>query len=300
MYRGPTEPIQEVVAGINQNNRKLNTLWARGDFSGAIPDEKKRIHHVDGDLILQYRKPQDLRLVANKFGVGTIIDLGSNDRNYWCIVKPEVDTMWVGDYTKPVAASRQDIPIRPDLILEVLGIGEINQNLLAQPMPVMKFDGERDVYAVTWNVRLPDRLAAEKEVWYDRRTKLPVRVMLYDELGRTVLRAVLTNHQPVEVRGLPERERPKIATGYDLYFPDSDARMQFQLGIVVDSRNGFPKDLSFRMPPPRAAAARVIDLNRDEEQPSDQPARPQQQQSQPTTQANVIQTPPPHDTSAGR
>jgi hypothetical protein len=275
-YRGPTEAIQEVVAQVNANNRKLGTLWARGAFRAWVPDDRKRIHYVDGDLILQYRKPQGLRLLATKVGVGTIIDLGSNDRNFWCLVKPEIDTMWVGDYNRPLN-TRQNMPIRPDLILEVLGIGEINENLLAQPMPVLKFDGERDVYAITWNVRLPDRLAAEKEVWYDRRTKRPVRVTLYDENGRVVLRAELSQHQPVNVAGLPERQWPRIATAYDLYFPDSDVRMVLTLETAWDTHNGFPKDLSFRMPSPRTAAGRVIDLNSadgDDDRPPNQQTPP--------------------------
>src|SRR5438067_1134874 len=179
-YRGPTEAISQVIADVNNNNKKLTTLWARGAFRAWVPDDKKRLHYVDGDLILQYRKPQDLRLIATKVGIGTVIDLGSSDRYFWCIVKPEVDTIWFGDYTKPVNA-HVEIPIRPDLILDVLGIGDIDQNLLAQPMPVMKFDNEQDVYTITWHRRLPDRLAAEKEIWYDRKTKLPVRVLLYDE-----------------------------------------------------------------------------------------------------------------------
>jgi hypothetical protein len=231
-----------------------------------------------------------LRVLATKVGLGTVIDLGSNDRRYWCLVKPEVNTMWIGDYTQPVSA-RTDMPIRPDLILDVLGISDIDQNLLAAPLPVMKFNHEADAYMITWHRRLPDRLAAEKEIWYDRQTKLPTHVSLFDEFGRTVLLASLSSHQPVQVSDLPRNQWPQLAMSYHLYFPESDATMEFNLETAWDTHAGFPKDISFRMPPPKNAAEHVIDLN----EPSDSPATDRSVKSEP---ANPNATA--HDSSAGR
>jgi len=57
-----------------------------------------------------------------------------------------------------------------------------------------------------WNVRVPDRYVAQKEVWYDRKTKLPIKVLLFDPNGRVVLRADLSKHKPVQaqqVQGQP-------------------------------------------------------------------------------------------------
>src|SRR5690606_37467436 len=69
-YYGPTESMAEVVQQINQNNRSIPTLWSRHDFEADIVDEDGRNHFVNGDGLLLYRKPHELRLIGEKPIVG--------------------------------------------------------------------------------------------------------------------------------------------------------------------------------------------------------------------------------------
>jgi hypothetical protein len=268
IYEGPTQTLSEVVADINQNNRRVNTLWSRGNFKAWLRDDKGNRHFVEGDANLQYRKPQELSLRGSDPLAGQIFQVGSNDQRYWLLVKPELDTLWYGSYDAP-NADLSKIPIRPDLLLEVLGVNDINPDFRAQPMPVMKFNNDRDVYMITWHVMRPDRLVAQKEIWYDRRTKLPRLVVLYDENGRAVLRAYLSDHQRVPVEGQPQDQSPVVATAYDLYFPESKAQIVLTLRDLQSKYHGaggrtFPNDASFRFPGTDAAAKTIAV---DDEQP---------------------------------
>src|SRR5690606_20580822 len=104
---------------------------------------------------------------------------------------------------------------------EVLGVSNIETDFLAEPAPVMRFNNDADAYMFIWIVQGPNRLIARKEVWYDRQTKLPKLILLFDDDGRIVLRAYLSEHQRIAVSDLPETEQPMIATRYNLFFPDS-------------------------------------------------------------------------------
>src|SRR5437868_1321562 len=77
-YEGPTDPIQRVVDDINQNNQRVRTIWAKGDFKTWLPDEKGRVHFVDGDVGLLYKSPDNLRLIGTKPFMDRVFDIGTN------------------------------------------------------------------------------------------------------------------------------------------------------------------------------------------------------------------------------
>jgi hypothetical protein len=264
-YEGPTDPLVRVVDDINQNNQRIATIWARGDFRAWIVDEKHRSHYVNGDAFLMYRAPHDLRLIGKKVLVDRIFDMGSNGDQYWLIVKPEIDTMWYGDFRHAAPAGSRQIPIRPDLLLEVLGVGTIDTDLTRQPVPVMRFNNAQDAYMLVWHVKSstpPDRWVAVKEVWYDRKTRHPTLIQLFDEDGRVVLRAKLSEHRKIQDDTSSDAPQPWIAGPFDLYFPQSKTKMELSLSEVEKTNKGIPSDKSFAFPGVDAAAKTI---NIDEE-----------------------------------
>jgi hypothetical protein len=266
-YSGPTQSLADVVAEINANNERLTTLWARHYYEATVFDEKKKSHFVNGDGVVQYRRPYDMRLTGDKPAAGRIFDLGSNETHYWFTLVPEVNTRWWGKYEhlgKPCVD--QSIPIRPDLVMEVLGVGHINTNFLEEPAPVMRFNNDADAYMFVWNVRLRDRWVAQKEIWYDRKTKLPKLVLLFDENGRIVLRAYLTKHKPVDVGddNVPQDARPVIATDFRLFFPDTGTKMTLELADIKLQHKGWPKEASFSFDPTQRSGDDTRDIQIDE------------------------------------
>ena len=254
-YFGPTEPMADVIAQVNRNNSAIPTLRAAGDFEARVV-EKDKSHFVNGDVVLLFRRPEQVRLVATKDIAGRIFEAGSNDDRYWLVVKGDTDTMWWGRVDNLDKVDQSELPIRPDLLIEVLGVDEVNPDFLREPVPTMRFNNDADAYMITYNVRLPDRWAVQKEVWYDRQTKLPRSVLLFDENGRIVLRAYLSNHELVE----GANGEAKIATRYQLFFPDTGTTMRFDLQDIALTRNRAPNDRSFRFPD-NPDVSRMINLD---------------------------------------
>jgi hypothetical protein len=265
MYLGPTEPMRDVVQAINQNNDRLPSMWSRGYFEASIVDRGKS-HFVNGDLLMLYRRPDDLRIVGKKDIAGTVFEVGSNRDRYWLRVGGDADTLWHGAHANVGNVDPKQIPIPPALILEVLGIGSIDTNFREPPVPVMRFNNDSDAYMLLWTVPLTDRWAAQKEVWFDRSTKLPQKVLLYDANGRVVLLADLSDHKPVEVAGVPEDQWPKVAAKYRLYFPDTDTTVSFELDRPLLKSGAAPNDRSFAFPEEGGGANQVINV--------DEPATP--------------------------
>jgi hypothetical protein len=264
-YYGPTDDVYTVIEDINRNNARIETLWSRGRFQADVrerlEDGREQRHRGSGRLYLLYRRPGEVRMTGDHAVAGRIFDLGSNPQNYWLIVRP-ADTMWFGAYAAGASPQLDEVPIRPDLMLEVLGVGTIDSNLTSAPFPVMRFNNDQDAYMFVWNERLPDRWIAQKEVWYDRDTKLPRLVNLFDEDGRVVLSAYLSQHERIEMEGVPREQRPLIATSYRLFFPDTGTRMWLDLADIRETHDDAPDDLTFRFPgPQRAGVNRVISLD---------------------------------------
>src|SRR5256885_1549617 len=67
-YFGPTEPMAQVVAGINANNTRIGTLWAHlRSYEVNFVDDKGRSQIVVGDSgTLMFRKPHDFKVTATK------------------------------------------------------------------------------------------------------------------------------------------------------------------------------------------------------------------------------------------
>lgn len=257
-YFGPTEPMSAVVQQINANNNAIPTLRVAGDFEAQVVDQGKN-HFVNGDITLLYRAPDAIRLIAKKDIAGPVFEAGSDGDRYWLIVKADTDTMWCGRIKNLDRVDRKQLPIRPDALIEVLGVDPIPTDFLGPLAPTMRFNNDADAYMINFNVRLPDRWAVRKEVWFDRQTKLARLVLLFDENGRIVVRAYLSNQRAIETEAAPDA-RPRLATRYQVYFPDTGTTMRFDLDDLALTRGRAPNDQTFTFPA-NPGVSRVINLD---------------------------------------
>ncbi|HRK30493.1 MAG TPA: hypothetical protein PLD59_05395, partial [Tepidisphaeraceae bacterium] len=165
-----------------------------------------------------------------------------------------------GSFEKLATADSALIPIQPDLLSEVLAVGDLNTDLTREPAPVMRFNNDADAYMFVWIVRAQSKWVAQKEVWYDRETKHPRLVLLFDVDGRIVLRAYLSKHQQVG------ETNAFVATEYDLLFPDRQAKLKLSLNELKLENNGVPREGSIRFPGPNADNAGVSNVVRIDDQ----------------------------------
>jgi hypothetical protein len=244
-YYGPTQTMAQVVHDINQNNSKIKTLWAPHTFEANLVDDKGKSHTFSGDGYLLFSKPDNMLLTAG--GIIKFFEAGVNDERYWFTAFPdEVSTQWWGDKSKLTDESAKQIPIRPDLLLEVLGVSTIDEDFLQLPVPVMRFNNDAWAYMFVWSRPLGNHWVAIKEVWYDLKTKLPKNVLLFDANGRIILRAYLS--EPKTIEGTTAQMQSR----YDLFFPENKSTMSFHLTEIRESikkgRIVIPNPESFAFP----------------------------------------------------
>ena len=254
-YTGETEPMREVVQQINDNNQELPTLWASHGYKATVVDERGKSHTFTGDGAILYRGPREMRLIGNAGVVGNVFEVGSTNDRFWLKLVPELDTMWWGHYRNLGKPCAQAIPLRPDLVVEVLGVSTINPDFNQLPVPVMRFNHGADAYMFVWNKRSEqnDRWIAVKEVWYDRATFRPKAVILFDENGRVTLEAMLSKPIQVDAPNTDRAAWPTIASEYRLFFPDppgnqggGGSRLLLRLSDPALKYKGLPNDGTFR------------------------------------------------------
>ncbi len=222
--------MEQVIIAINHNAAAIPTLWTQLDYTATIVDPQKQTTDTfSGDGSLIYARPISLLLDGNANIAGKAFELGSNGDEFWVQVRASADSFnyWWGNYKNLGRPGCKPIPIRPDMVLHVLGIGLYEPNFLEQPVPVMRFDNDADAYIFDRNVTVGDHWETQEEIWYDRQTKLPKRVLIYGENGRIVLKADLSDQVPVEVRDKPQDQWPKVAKHYDLTFVDTQSHISF-------------------------------------------------------------------------
>lgn len=260
------QPMTAVVNAINANNQKIPTLWATLNYSATIHDRDQAHSVSSDDGVLMYRRPDGFRLVGKKEFVGTVFDIGSNATDYWLEVVPATNRLWFGTYADlaRLRADQLPIPIRPDLVTQVLAVGTINTDFNALPVPTMRYDNAADAYVFVFNVKAPDRWLAQKEIWYERATLRPRRVILYDASGRPVLRAALSMDKRVEMADSAPGDWPMVPGDYKLFFPDTGSRMEFSLKDVrLERKIGrivLPNAASFHVPDVSGTDVRAIQI----------------------------------------
>lgn len=257
-----TLTLAELTEEVNRNNRAITSLWASGYFEASLREEREGpVTSVNGDLTLMYLADDRLLIRAKKPGID-VFELGSNGETFW-LALPTENLLYIGSFANldPEATAR--LPVRPDLVLEVLGVTPLPSDLLAPPVPMLRYNPDNSAYMLTFAEPLDGgahpRWQVVKEAWYDRETLLPSNIILFDRDGRPVLRAYLRNHQEIDVSG---GTNPVTATRYDLYFPQTGSTMRIDLDReLLLKRRGFPREQSFRVPD-RSRFEQVHDLDR--------------------------------------
>jgi outer membrane lipoprotein-sorting protein len=248
-YYGPTLPLDQVVARIDENNARIPTLWAREHFEGTLVDrEKKKTTRIDGYGNLLYTSPNEIRLTAkNEFT--EFFQMGSDGRQFW-FWDEQNKIFWWGDYSDVGQASSADVPVRPDMVMEMLGIRRIDPSLLDEPAPTLRFNVMGDAYMIDWQSRSGGRWVVLKEIWYDRQTLLPEKALLFDGDGHVVVWALLGDYRQVEIPGAAKDQWPTMASRYELFFPYTGSTISFTLSDMSLSYKGHPNAATYQMPVP--------------------------------------------------
>lgn len=260
-YYGPTLSLEDLVGKINENNAKIPTLWSREHFYGTLVDrEHNKSGRMDGYGNLLYTGPNKLKMTA-KNEVTDLFEMGSDGEKYWFYDKHD-SQFWWGDFADAGSVDSGEVPVRPDMVMEILGIRPINPFLTQAPIPTVRFNNGGDFYMIDWMAPSAGHWVVVKEIWYDRVTYLPRKVLIFDGLGCAAVVAWLKNYQPVEVEGLDRAHWPKMATQFDLSFTYGGTMMTFELTDMSLTKYGRPSDATYHMPDPADLGGRGVKVTR--------------------------------------
>jgi len=242
----PLEPLPmgDAARIVNDNVAKIGgTLRASGSVDGYFtnPNNERRVSYsLDGTLF--HLQPCYVRFDLKKLGERQIL-FGSNDQSYWFYSK-ENDSYYCGrrgeDDDVPA-----EIPVRPDQIVEALGLTAIGDKDPAGGTVRRVQRVEADVQQILFVVLDENgRAVLEKEYWLDRYPpRLVRRVVFRDADGVVTMESFLDDYRPIASGGamLPHRMAAE--------WPERGARMRFNVGSWSVEPQVAPGGPQFATPP---------------------------------------------------
>jgi len=225
---------EEIVDAIGENAAALDrALWSDSvHVTAHLIDAKGREHvqNLDGNLL--YVKPRRLRMDL-RHGLGTpVMQIGSNDDQYWFWVEPELKGMWWGRHRHVGKPCVGRMAVRSDQLVAALGLGGLPTAAEGLNGP-MRIGGKRSDLLYYWEPG-PDGSAVRVRQYRVSRTPpyLVRLVSFLDVLGRKTLIASLDDYAPAWEGG------PMVAHSIVVDWPLDGGRFS----IVIDRLRGESSD----------------------------------------------------------
>lgn len=195
-------PMRVVIARINENSRKLDFLLKGSGVSAQVKyveEAQRKSLSLNGTML--YRKPRKLWLrLEHTWGEG--LEIGSNEQQFWVWQRGQSPRYWWGEHGRVSDLTDTRMPIRPDHLLEVLGLEDLppKQSLLSGPFIRVHPDRYELVFLDTAGsaTEEPQRYIS-RALFVDRREPFLVReIVRYTPDGHLLMRAELSRYEPIE------------------------------------------------------------------------------------------------------
>jgi hypothetical protein len=193
---GPEESIETVVKRVNDNSAKIDfVIEGHGEVEARRIKPDGKPEPFNGTVNLLFRKPRDLAMKLEHTLGETVMQVGSNGDEFWVWKRVNEDIYWWGRHAELDPEAAAQLPIRPDQLVEVLGISNLPTHADPQHGPL--FEVMRDYYQLTF-------LASDnggpvypyKRIHIDRRAPYLIRsVVFLSPAGRETAVARLGNYK---------------------------------------------------------------------------------------------------------
>ena len=252
------EPIamHQAVAIVNANTTQLTTcLKATGSVSGQFVLEDGRPQSFDLRGVVQVLPPRHMYGTL-KSGLGTEeLLMGSNDQRYWLYTKRD-DTYRTGTYAGLADGLEAPMPLRPDMLIEALGLNPLPEMTVGAAGPVQRIvDSYQQLIFLAYTQK--GQGIIHKEYWLDRHEpRLVRRILFRDGIGRVVMDSILDDYRALHPGGpmLPRRVR--------VQWPLQDAVLDFRIHTWKPMPDRTPSHPAFVAPHQRGQDyPHMIDLD---------------------------------------
>ena len=183
---------ERLVAHINQNIERTGACpaWRCDRASVKLTGVPAKL-----SATLAVRAPHSLRLrVALPLGAGDVLDLGSNDEQFWMWMKDgqatPVMTVRHEDFDMVAQAAPMPIPVHPDWLMEVLGVIPLDP----QEFELVRPGGNQTYVDLVATRVAPDGERVQRIVRVNPRHGLIVEHRLQKLNGELMAKAALAEH----------------------------------------------------------------------------------------------------------
>ena len=192
---GEPDSIQEVIARVNRNAAGMDFVFrggvtAAGEYRHGDKLESFELH---GPLL--YRRPKNLYLKLEH--VGGTLEAGSNEDEFWLWEKFQSPRYSWGRHDRMVGDFDADLPLRPDLLAEVLGLGDLSADTKGPLGPAM-WVGSHSYELIFLDRDESGRTRLSKAIDVDRHEPFLVKSLVYFRHdGRPVVQVGLDDYGPI-------------------------------------------------------------------------------------------------------
>ncbi|MHC4093162.1 MAG: hypothetical protein ACYSVY_23325 [Planctomycetota bacterium] len=189
---GDPIPIHQAIAIANANTAQVTTcLKAEGSAAGYFTLADGGRHHFDFRAVLFVTTPRHLYLTL-KSGLGTQeLLIGSNEEQYWLHVKRDDDTYRFGTHAALGNDLESFLPLRPDMVIEALGLNGLPETTAGASGPVQRIVDEHQ-QLIFLSFTSTGQGIIRKEYWLDRyEPRLIRRILFRDGMGRVIMDSCL-------------------------------------------------------------------------------------------------------------
>ena len=261
--------LPELVRRVNANNERLPSMVARGYLEAVIVEEAGGDgRYVNGAVNVLHLKPGRLLIKADKDAIGGLFELGTDGKKLW-FHDDLNDVAYVGTIGNLDPRAAAELPLRPDLVLQVLGVNLLQTDLTKFPAPLLEVDPQNGLMMVRFvepAVLGVPRLRVSKQVWYELPAEpgglpLPRKVILSDDDGNAVLLADVGDF--TRVGG---DDGPVVARRFGVFLPQTGSKLRIELDrLALRDGRGFravPNERTFAFDPAARRMESVVDLDR--------------------------------------
>lgn len=202
----PSDPIVEpqplddssmsvVITRVNANAAGMDFLLRAGGVRATGEYERNNRHETfDLNGVMLFRRPRDLYLKLDH--LGPAIEAGSNEQEFWFWEKLGDQRYSWGRHDAMGDQFNTDIPLRPDLLADVLGLGDLPDPTTNKDVLMWK---DTDRYGLIFQSRdVENRAYITKRVDIDRSPPYLVKLITYLRRdGQPIMQAELSEYKQV-------------------------------------------------------------------------------------------------------
>ncbi|MBX3394575.1 MAG: hypothetical protein KF841_04320 [Phycisphaerae bacterium] len=250
----PSRNLSEIVSTIEENASRLDrALWSKSvRVTARIADRKGKEHVYSFDGSLLFRHPRSLNMsMRHGLGGNTVMQVGSNDGEYWAWIEPEIQQMWWGHHSNSGRDCVERISFRPEQMVAALGIGGLPTGDPNLSGPTLEAGKQYDIINYT-SPSVGGDSYVSRQYYVDRRPPYQVRLIAaLDHRGRKTMTAYLDDYKPTWNGG------PVVPSGISIFWPEEGGKFTIKLNGVTGKSDGEISNSAFIRPQGDQLPARV-------------------------------------------